>query len=258
MERQRRETQKAIQDAGLTALARELGVSFPTLNSWILGKSQPRPKAKKRIDTWYLRITGKNVVQPQAVELKKNRIMQLRYRHAGVIRQLTERPDLYDQFLLSLTYNTNRIEGSTLTEPETAAILMNGIRDDAGRYRNHAVRIAGSYVPTANYLKVPDLMKELVSTIEKNGSTDTIGFSAQTHSRFEQIHPFSDGNGRVGRLLLWAILMAHDIAPAVISQEYRRYYIMYLNQSQLNGDYSKLEDFLCDAIITGYGIINHE
>lgn len=289
------------------SLARELGVSFPTINSWILGKSQPRAKAQQRIEAWFLLITGKNIVSPQSVELKKKLIMQLQSKHTGIIRQLSKRPDLYDQFLLSLTYNTNRIEGSTLTEPETAAILfqnsalrdksiieqmevknhqaafsfifrhvaekmpfseecilrmhailMNGIRDDAGRYRSHAVRIAGAHVPTANYLKVPDLMKELISTIIKNDSTDIIGFSARTHSRFEQIHPFSDGNGRVGRLLLWAMLLARDIVPAVISQEYRRYYIMYLNQSQLNGDHSKLDDFICDAINASYRIFNHE
>lgn len=281
-------------------LAAELAVSFPTLNSWINGRSIPREHAAKRIDELYLQLTGQNVIPEDLLEAKKQVLMGKRKQYPNVLRALETRKDLYDQFLLTLTYNTNRIEGSTLTEPETAAILfqnaalpdksiiehmevknhqaafryltrylteggditeemilklhgvlMNGIREDAGNYRRHAVRIVGSNVVTANYLKVPVLMESLLKDI-RYGEKDRIGFSARVHSRFEQIHPFSDGNGRIGRLILAGMLLKEDLAPAIISQKKRRFYILYLNQSQLKGDHSRLEDLICDGIITGY------
>ena len=226
-----------------------------------------------------------------------------RKQYPNVLRALEMRKDLYDQFLLALTYNTNSIEGSTLTEPETAAILfqdaalpdksiieqmevknhqaafryltryltqggdvteemilklhgilMNGIREDAGNYRRHGVRIVGSNVVTANYLKVPVLMESLLKDIQR-GEKDVIGFSARVHSRFEQMHPFSDGNGRIGRLILVVMLLKEDLAPAIISQKKRRFYMLYLNQSQLKGDYSRLDDFICDGIMDGYDLL---
>jgi Fic family protein len=134
------------------------------------------------------------------------------------------------------------------------SVLMNGIREDAGQYRNHGVRITGSNVVTANCLKVPVLMKSLMEDIAA-GNKDVIGFAAKIHSRFEQIHPFSDGNGRVGRLLLTSMMLKEDLAPAMILQAQRRFYIMYLNQSQLGGDYSRLENFVCDAVLAGYDVL---
>jgi len=285
-------------------LAAELGVSFPTLNSWINAKSAPRKDAEKRIDDLYLKLTGQNIIPATQLDGKKSGILKKTREFPEILQLLENRKDLYDQFLLSLTYNTNRIEGSTLTEPETAAILfqdaalpdksiieqmevknhqaafrymvqhlarngkiseefvlrmhailMNGIRDDTGHYRNHAVRIAGSNVVTANYVKVPVLMKGVIEDISK-GEKDLISFASRVHSRFEQIHPFSDGNGRVGRLLLTAMLLKEGLAPAIIAQKNRRFYILYLNQAQLRDDYSRLEDFICEAILAGYDILS--
>ena len=215
--------------------------------------------------------------------------------------------DIYDQFLLSFTYHTNKIEGSTLTENETKAILfdnialpnkniieqlevknhqaawqhllnyllkrsalideklilklhsilMNGIKSDAGFYRKNAVRIVGAYVPTANYQKVPQLMKKLVLNI-KNSNKDIIIQAANIHSRFEQIHPFSDGNGRVGRLIMQAMLLKKNLPPAIAKQTKKRFYNNYLKKSQLEGDYLPLEDFICDALIEGFRILERK
>ncbi len=71
---------------------------------------------------------------------------------------------------------------------------------DAGRYRNHGVRILGVHVPTANYLKIPVLMPELVRNINRPVK-DVIAHTSLIHSRFEQIHPFADGNGRIGQII---------------------------------------------------------
>lgn len=297
---------KLIQRAsGLTQekLAAELGVSFPTLNSWLNGKSEPRKKAAEKIDLLYLRFTGQNVIPDNVLQSKKESIAIESKKHRHVLQMIVKRNDLYNQLVLSLTYNSNKIEGSTLTEDDTAAILfenrsipdktiieqmeaknhqaalgflfdyllndgkvdetfvlrlhailMNGIQTDAGSYRRHGVRIVGSNVVTANHLKVPALMRELAKEYEKK-TGDTLALVARVHSRFEQIHPFSDGNGRVGRLLMNAILLINNLPPALIFQEARRFYMLYLNQSQIQGDFSRLEDFLCDAVLGAYTLL---
>ena len=97
-------------------------------------------------------------------------------------------------------------------------------------------------------------MPEVMAAAEDTGK-DIIGLSAGIHGRFEQIHPFSDGNGRVGRLLLSAMLLKKNIAPAIIRQEQKQLYYTYLYKAQAKNDTSQLEDFICDAIIDGFKIL---
>lgn len=286
-------------------LAGHLGVTFAALNRWINGKSMPRPKAIEKIDELYKEYSGEKQI-PQTVLEAKKKIIFKKSKGYKVIKQIIENPDIRDQFYLSLTYHSNSIEGSTLSEGETAAILfqnaalpnkslveqmeaknhraaleylfqyiaeknpldekfilklhailMNAVKSDAGSYRRHAVRIMGTYVPTANYLKISVLMKKLAKDI--NGENkDLINKIADIHSRFEQIHPFADGNGRVGRLLMYAMALKNNLAPVVILQEKRRFYITYLNKAQTKGDISLLEDFVCEAIFEGYKILERK
>lgn len=288
-------------------LAQDLGVSFATLNSWINGRSAPRKAAQERIDTLYRRVTGQAVMPPDILAAKKRMIRTKSEGYSSLlVDTLLKNKDIYDQFVLSLTFNTNRIEGSTLTEPETAAILfqnaalpdktiieqmevknhqaalqylfrfihegveldealilklhgilLNGIQEDAGRYRNHGVRIAGSNVVTANHLKVPTLIATLAKELARKDS-DILSHVTKIHSQFEQIHPFSDGNGRVGRLLLNAMLLKHNYPPAMIKQEKRRFYILYLNKAQLENEFSQLEDFICDAVLDAFLILERK
>lgn len=285
-------------------LAQRLQVSFATLNSWVNGRSLPHPEKQRRIDELWRALTGEQDTLQTELEIKKKIIVKKSQKEKDIVKKIIANPDIYEQLILSLTYNTNRIEGSTLTEPETAAvlfqktslsnrslieqmeaknhqaafdyllkeiikrnfkidedlilklhaILMNGIRDDAGEYRRHPVRIVGSNVPTANYLKVPTLMKELVKEIRRS-LKDTIKHTAYIHARFEQIHPFADGNGRTGRLLVQAMLLPKNLPPAVILNKKKRLYYRFLNKAQLEEDYFLFENFLTDAIIAGLKII---
>ena len=89
-------------------------------------------------------------------------------------------------------------------------------------------------------------------------SKDIIGQIADIHSRFEKIHPFPDGNGRIGRLLMHAMLLKENLPPAVIKQERRRLYMAYLNKAQMKDDASNLNDFICDAVLDGYGVVERK
>jgi len=78
------------------------------------------------------------------------------------------------------------------------------------------------------------------------------------HSKFEQIHPFSDGNGRVGRLIINAMLLKHNFAPAIIKQQKKQLYYTYLYKAQTKDDQSQFEDFLCEAVADGFDILERK
>lgn len=286
-----------------TKLAEKFGVSFVAFNNWWTGKSAPRPKMQAAIEELFLEVTGQKIISDGRLDNKKKTLKQKSLEHKNVISEILTNPDIRDQFILKLTYHSNSIEGSTLTELDTAAILfdnvalpdkslteqleaknhqtalnylfdyiakkekidenlalklhgilMNGIRPDAGLYRSHAVRITGVNLPTANYMSVPKLMSDVMEKM--TGQTkDTIALSASAHSKFEQIHPFSDGNGRVGRLLMNATFLRDNFAPAIIRQEQKQLYYTYLYKAQTKDDSSQLEDFLCDAVMDGFKIL---
>lgn len=294
-----------IQYSGLTQaeLAHRLGVTFAALNRWVNEKATPRAGALAKIDELYKEYSGEKLIPETVLVAKKELISKKLDQYPRVLKEILDNPDIRDQFYLSLTYHSNRIEGSTLSENETAAILfqnaalpnkslteqleaknhqaaltylfeymlakkplnealilklhsilMNAIRDDAGIYRNHGVRIMGTTVPTANYVKVPMLMKELVRDLVR-GTKNSIEEMATIHAKFEQIHPFADGNGRLGRLIMHAMALRVNLPPPVIVQEKRRLYISYLNKAQTKNDVSLLTDFICDAIFDGYRIV---
>lgn len=286
-----------------TKLADRFGVSFAAFNGWWTGKSFPRPKMLEAIDELFLEVTGQKIIPAEQLTAKKQMLAKKSQSHKNIIAEILKNPDILDTFLLKLTYHSNSIEGNTLTEPDTAAILfdnaalpnkslteqleaknhqtalnylfdyidkkgdinealilklhsilMNGIRPDAGLYRNHAVRILGVNLPTANYLKLPDLIPAIIKEAAKKTS-DIIALSALSHSRFEQAHPFSDGNGRIGRILMCAMLLKTNLAPAIIRQENKRLYSAYLYKAQTKNDMSQLENFLCDAVLDGFKIL---
>lgn len=286
-----------------TKLAGRFGVSFVAFNGWWTGRSKPRPKMQVAIEELYLEVTGHNVVPSELLDKNKAELRQRSSKHKNIINEILGNPDIRDQFVLKLTYHSNSIEGSTLTEPDTAAILfdnialpnksiteqleaknhqtalnylfdhvskskkvnealvlrlheilMNGIMPDAGRYRNHPVRIVGVNLPTANYIRVPDFMHEVMAKAGRR-TADIIASSASVHSRFEQIHPFSDGNGRVGRLIMNAMLLEANMAPAVIRKEQKQLYYTYLHKAQTKDDQSQLENFLCDAVANGFALL---
>jgi len=301
--RQKLEIIQKILGLTQTKLAERFGVSFVAFNNWWTGKSTPRPKMQTAIEELFLEVTGQKIISVRELNNKKRIINQKSVEHKNIISMILANPDIKNQFILKLTYHSNSMEGSKLTEPDTAAILfdnialpdkslteqlevknhqtalnylfdhiakkekinenfvlklhnilMNGIWPDAGLYRSHAVRIVGVDLPTANYMSVPKLTLEIMAKIAKHAK-DIIALSARVHSKFEQVHPFSDGNGRVGRLLMNAMLLRDNLAPAVIRQEQKQLYYTYLYKAQTKDDHSQLEDFLCNAVMGGFNIL---
>ena len=186
----------------------------------------------------------------------------------------TELKRLRDEFIVENTYNSNAIEGNTLTLRETALILQEGVtiaekplrdhleaighRDafeyiisladasaelterfikdihtlvlmndakNKGVYRGVPVTIMGAlHTPPQPYL-VPVQMEELIRDYEgMKREKHIIEAIAEFHLRFEGVHPFIDGNGRTGRLILNLELIKAGLLPVDIKFADRRKY----------------------------------
>lgn len=85
--------------------------------------------------------------------------------------------------------------------------------------------------------RVPSLLKELVIWYNKNRKKySPLVLAAVVHNQFENIHPFKDGNGRVGRLLLINILLKHKLPPVNIELENRSEYYAALQAYEKYGN----------------------
>ena len=163
------------------------------------------------------------------------------------------RDKYYQQFLVKFTYESNRIEGSTLTLKETANLLEFGLTprnksfedvkeaeahkdvfnkmlnydkdlnlnivlywhkllfentksDIAGKIRKHGVKVARSKAEFPAPVELDLLLREFFKWYNKNKELYPVLLAALAHLKFVSIHPFSDGNGRMSRIILNFIL----------------------------------------------------
>lgn len=106
-----------------------------------------------------------------------------------------------------------------------------------GRFRPYGfqARITATRVKTADPLEIYEDMEALVDAV--NGSKDhPILKAAGFHAMFENIHPFTDGNGRTGRQILNLMLMAAGYRPVAIKHDAGRSYGKSLEAWQVDGD----------------------
>lgn len=203
-----------------------------------------------------------------SIEEKRGLLSKMRPLTAGEVERLAE------EFLIDFTYNSNAIEGNTLTLKETAMALEGitvdqkplkdhfdavGHRDaflyveeiakgeiplsesviknihslvlmhrpeDKGRYRRIPVRIMGAYTdPVQPYLIEPKMTELLAKNEERMTTMGTVERIARFHLEFEGIHPFIDGNGRTGRLILNLELIRAGYPPINVKfTDRKRYY----------------------------------
>jgi Fic family protein len=170
---------------------------------------------------------------------------------------------------INFTYNTNAIEGSTITldetvdlvkyqlspnksvldvqetikhidvffkainqsKPITLSTILNWHKelfqqtkgDIAGKFREHHVKV-GSYI-APDWQDVKKLIKEFIRwTNSKHQNMHPVERAARVHYKFEKIHPFADGNGRVGRLLIVTILKQSGYPILTINYKKRKSY----------------------------------
>jgi len=180
-----------------------------------------------------------------------------------------------EEIAIAFTYNTNAIEGSTITLEETREILVDktapnkslkDIReteahfkvflkmletkeniseklllnwhneifketkpDISGRFRDFLVRVGAYRAP--DWQDVGELMKDFFLFL-KESELNPVELAARAHYRFEKIHPFGDGNGRIGRLIMNHILWQKGYPMIIIEYAKRKSYYKALNRNE--------------------------
>lgn len=256
--------------------------------------------AKGRLQGTFL--TGKtwNIPEDATIPEKGNK---KKFSNNFLLNQLKEQKDMrlkggiYHRTQIDLTYNSNRIEGSKLTQDQTRYIFeTNTIGafkesinvDDIIETTNHfrcidliidkaKSKLTQSFIKELHFLlksgtsdsrkdwfkvgeykKLPNevggnetclpvavssRMAKLLSDynhIEKKIFQDIIDF----HYQFEIIHPFQDGNGRVGRLILFKECLANNIVPFIIDENLKLFYYRGLQE------WPRIKEYLLDTCLS--------
>lgn len=129
-------------------------------------------------------------------------------------------------------------------------------REAPGMFREHDLRPFGAGMTPPSWSLVPsalqdwiDRLRELTPMLTGNqSSTAPIAeLLAEVHNGFERVHPFIDGNGRVGRLLLNLILVRLGYPPAIILKSHRDRYLTAMQRADA-GDFGPLGEMIARAI----------
>jgi Fic family protein len=188
-----------------------------------------------------------------------------------------------EHFAIKFTYDTNRIEGGTLSLRDTAHVLQEGIvpknkpvsdvkeaeahnklfhtmreykkdidlhttlhwhkillqetkKEIAGKIRNHQVGVAGADVEFPFPAELETLLREFFAWYNnKKKKLHPAELAALVHLKFVSIHPFTDGNGRISRILMNFVLQNHGFPMLNIHYTNRAAYYTALERSQKTG-----------------------
>lgn len=181
-----------------------------------------------------------------------------------------------EEISIAFTYNTNAIEGSTITLEETREIIHDKISpnkslrdvreteahskvflemldkkekitkelllqwhneifgmtksDIAGKFRDYLVRVGPYLAP--DWQEVKEMMSNLIRFIKEDKKLNPAELSARAHYKFEKIHPFGDGNGRIGRLIMNQILWLSGYPMLIIEYKKRKSYYKALQKDE--------------------------
>ncbi len=120
--------------------------------------------------------------------------------------------------------------------------LKSGVFEDRangyaiGDYKKRP-NIVGMY-ETVLPSKVPEEMGKLLSWYSSQDVT--LEILAEFHVRYESIHPFQDGNGRTGRMILFRECLRHNLSPLIIEDAHRPEYLEALKEYRENGSVAKM------------------
>ncbi len=229
-----------------------------------LGKKIP-----KDIENFKLRLIKENNIDNKLNRIKGN------FQKAWKKLPKSIKEKELQEIAIAFTYNTNAIEGSVITLPETRQIIKDRIapnkdlkdiketeahykvflnmlnkKEDitinlllkwhkdifdetkteiSGKFREYLVRV-GNYI-APDWQDVNKLIHQLIKFIH-NSKLNPVELAARSHFKFESIHPFGDGNGRIGRLLMNYILWHNKYPMIIIEKKKRQAYYRALQKGE--------------------------
>jgi len=142
--------------------------------------------------------------------------------------------------------------GETLIKRMHAEIMY-GILGDAGSYATQARAIKGVEITLPKPEFIPEEMRVFCRKVNRFES-HPIMHIAKMHADFEMVHPFDDGNGRIGRLIMNIQLIENGFPPCVIHIKQKDKYYECLEYAQKRS-VSHLICFIAEATLRGYGVI---
>lgn len=116
---------------------------------------------------------------------------------------------------------------------EIHRLLLDHLDFNRGNFKNISNAIVGAEFDTASPEQTPNLMYQWLNNYEylmENAETEEekIRIILEKHIEFERIHPFNDGNGRTGRMIMLYSLLENNLPPIIISKELKPRYILGL------------------------------
>ena len=132
---------------------------------------------------------------------------------------------------------------------EVHADLTDRLQYDKGQFKKNENLIIGAEFQTASPSETPFLVQQLVDNLEyrlENAATDEEKLERilDAHIQFARIHPFSDGNGRTGRVIMNYSLLQEGFPPLIIEKETKATYIELLAKQDLDGFMSFAKEIL--------------
>lgn len=126
-----------------------------------------------------------------------------------------------------------------------------------GLYRQVNIGLKGQHQPP-DYVKVYDRMKKLINDLEFNFKGTAIEKAAYIHLSIGKIHPFIDGNGRLGRLMMNFYLIQNDYLPISIAEKDKAAYFEALDQFKIQKRMDKMVDLIVKLLLERYNEVNQK
>ena len=278
-------------------IAEILGVEPATISKYESGTIEPNIESIKKISEIFEITIDELLKEKEEIDYSKINILEILKEQ----KEMKLKGNLYHNTQIAFTYNTNHIEGSTLTEEQTRYIFetntilledktitnVNDIIETTNHFRliDYTIDIAKEpltekiikelhkilktgitdsnkeWFNVGEYKKLPNTVGEIKTTspkdVEKhmqkllewynNLEKITIKEIIEFHAKFEKIHPFQDGNGRIGRLIAFKECLKNNIIPFIILDKDKLYYYRGLNQYQTNKEKGYLIDTCLNA-----------